>query len=97
MDVAYHYFHGDSQDNLTMTVIWSTKKLISRSSTQLTQDDATYKSNRYKFPKIGSGRSTPTGRIFMHHVALSSHEDTSSWVRIYSWVKSILGENPRYV
>ena len=43
--VPYHYIEGDTEDTLVMTVIWSTKKLISSISKNLIQDDRTYKLN----------------------------------------------------
>ena len=93
--IPFHYIEGDTQDNLIMTVIWSTKKLLSRIDKKLIQDDASYKLNWYQYPMFVCGRSCPTGRFFLSHCALSSHEDTSSWVRIQAFVKSQLGENPR--
>ena len=59
------------------------------------QDDATYELNYFDFPVFVYGRSTMTGRFFMTHMALSSHENTAAWVLIYAYVRSIIRESPR--
>ena len=50
---------------------------------------------RYQDPLFVAGRSSPTGRFFLTHLALSSHEDTAAWVRIHAWVRSLLSRVPR--
>lgn len=72
-------------------------KLIERMSTTMMADEATYKLNWFDFPMLVSGHSSAFRKFFPTHLALSSHEDTSSWVRIFVFVKRGLGENPRYV
>ena len=58
-------------------------------------DDATYKLLWFDYPVFVGGRSTSTKKFFQTHLSLSSHEDTSAWVRIFAYVKSVIGENPR--
>ena len=93
--ISFYYIDGSSNDDLIMTIIWTTTKLISRMDRKLLQDDATYKLNWYQYPMFVSSRSSPTCRFFLTHIALSSHEDTAAWVRIQAWIKSILGSDPR--
>ena len=66
-------------------------------SCEMIQDDATYKCNWYQYPLFVAGRSTPTGRFYQTHLALSSHEDTAAWIRIHAWVRSVLPRMPRYL
>ena len=94
---AFFYIEGNNPATLNMTVIWTTPKLLSRMSCQMIQDDATYKCNWYQYPLFVAGRSTPTGRFYQTHLALSSHEDTAAWIRIHAWVRSVLPRMPRYL
>ena len=64
---------------------------------KMIQDDATYKLNYFDFPVFICSSSKMTGRFFMTHMALSSREDTSSLVRIYAYVTSVIGGCPRYL
>ena len=93
--IPYFYISGEETPNLEITVIWTTLNLISRMSVKMLQDDATYKLNWYQYPVFCCGRSSPTGRFFATHIALSSREDTSAWVRVYAWVKTIFPSIPR--
>ena len=92
------FFYIDTTDPMdpTFTVIWSTKYLESKMSKLMIQDDATYKLNYFDFPVFVSGRSSMTGRFFMTHMALSSHENTAAWVRIFAYQLSCIGCSPRY-
>ena len=95
--LIYHFFYIDTSDlsDPNFTIICTTKNMEKRISKKIIQDDATYKLNYFDFPVFVSGRSTMTGRFFMTHMALSSHENTAAWVRIYAYVRSIIGESPR--
>ena len=53
--------------------------------------------SRYQYTVFCCGRSSPTGRFYATHLALSSKEDTPSWVRVYAWVKTIFPAIPRYI
>ena len=69
--------------------------MTSRISSELIQDNGIYKPNWYQYTLVVCGRSCPTGRFYLTHLALSSHENTAAWVRIMVWIKSIQGYIPR--
>ena len=58
------------------TVTFTTVNLLRRLRSQFIQDDATYKMNWMGYPVLTHGVSTDTGRFFLTHITLSSHEDT---------------------
>ena len=60
-------------------------------------DDATYKLLWFDYPVFVGGRSTLIKKFSQTHLSLSSHEDTSACIRIFAYVKSLIGENLRYV
>ena len=78
------------------TVIWTTRHMEKRMSQKMVQDDATYKLNYFDFPVFVCGRSSMTGHFSMTHMALSSHKDSAAWVRIYVYVRNVIGGSPRY-
>ena len=57
--VPFYYIEGETTNDLVITVIWSTPKLISRISEKLIQDDATYKMNWYKFSNTSPATPHP--------------------------------------
>ena len=73
------------------TVTFSTVNLLKRLLGKFIQDDATYKMNWMGHPVLTHGVSTDTGRFFLSHVTLSSHEDTQSWATNFSFVKRVAG------
>ena len=78
------------------TVTFATKNLLQRINDSFIQDDATYKMNWAGYPILTHGVSTETGRFFLTHVTLSSHEDTA-YANNYSFVKRILENKiPRF-
>ena len=77
------------------TVTFTTVNLLRRLRNQFIQDDATYKMNWMGYPVLTHGVSTDTGRFFLTHITLSSHEDTQSWATNFSFVKRVAGV-PRF-
>ena len=73
------------------SVTFSTVNLLKRFNNAFIQDDSTYKMNWMKYPVLTHGVSTATGRFFLTHVTLSSHEDTKSWATNFSFVKRVAG------
>ena len=78
------------------TVSFSTRSLLKRISKHFIQDDATYKMNWQKYPVLTHGVSTDTGRFFLTHVTLSSHEDTQAWKTNFSFIKNQIGGCPKF-
>ena len=78
------------------TVTFSTRSLVKRISKHFIQDDATYKMNWQKYPVLTHGVSTDTGRFFLTHVTLSSHEDTKAWNTNFSFIKNQIGGAPKF-
>ena len=86
----------DEQKEPRFTIIWTSKELMKRTSSELTQDDATYRLTWQGFPFFVSGVSSPTGRFHPTHCTLSSHEDTMAWAASYGFLKDIAGKEPKY-
>ena len=84
MYVASHEVIDDQgEDNIRFSIIFTTPAMKRRLSTELMQDDATYRLTWQGFPVYISGRSTPTGKFFATHVTLQSHEDTRAYVNMF--------------
>ena len=86
----------DESKEPRFTIIWTSKKMMKRASSEFTQDDATYRLTWQGYPFFVSGVSTPTGTFFPTHCALSSHEDTSAWKCGYKFIRDLAGKNPRF-
>ena len=75
--IAYHEVLDEEEDEEPrFTVIWTSKKLLARTSNNLTQDDATYRLVWQGFPFFVSGVSSSNGRFHPTHCTLRSHEDS---------------------
>lgn len=78
-------------DKPRFTVTFTTPRLLRRFNQKFIQDDATYKMNYMGYPVFTHGVSTSTGRFFLTHVTLSSHEDTKAWKANFEFVKGVAG------
>ena len=85
--IAYYNIKDDVEGiRPRFTIIWSTRHLLVRMNQQFHQDNATYKLVWEGCPIFTSGISTSTGRHFMTHIALCSHEDTAAWIAQYNLI-----------
>ena len=86
--IVYHHVDDENpNEDPHFCIIWTSKKLTARISSDLVQDDATYRLTWQGYPFFVSGRSTPTGKFFPTHVTLASNEDTRSWECSYKFVQ----------
>ena len=71
-------------------VVFATGKTLRllKSSDQL-HVDATYRLVWQGYPILVCGVSSPTGKFFGTMSVLSSHEDTSSWSQLYSFIHGL--------
>ena len=77
-------------------IIWTTKRLLQRTSSDLTQNDATYRLVWQGFPVFVSGVSTSTGKFHPTHCVLSSHEDTYAWSASYKFLRDVAMKTPKF-
>jgi hypothetical protein len=95
--IAFHEVLDENEDEEPrFTIIWTSKRLLERTSSQLTQDDATYRLVWQGFPFFVSGVSSPTGRFHPTHCTLSSHEDTYAWSASYRFLRDIAEKTPKF-
>ena len=79
------------------TVTFTTKHLLLRINKIFIQNDATYKLVWMGYPVFTSGTSTSSGRFFLTHTTLSTHEDTAAWANIFRMVMMYTdGQAPRF-
>ena len=94
--IAYHEVLDEEEDEEPrFTVIWTSKKLLARTSNNLTQDDATYRLVWQGFPFFVSGVSSSNGRFHPTHCTLSSHEDAYAWSASYKFLRDIDNKFPK--
>jgi hypothetical protein len=95
--IAYHEVLDENEDEEPrFTIIWTSKNLLKRTSSQLTQDDATYRLVWQGFPFFVSGVSSPTGKFHPTHCTLSSHEDTYAWSASYRFLRDVAKKTPKF-
>ena len=96
--VAYNIDNSDVVSGKPrFTITFSTMHLLTRINKFFIQDDATYKMVWQGYPVFTHGVSTATGRFFLTHITLSTHEDTPAFESNFRLVFRVMkGEVPRF-
>ena len=94
---SYTIDDSDPGGKPRFSVTFTTRHLLLRINKIFIQNDATYKLVWMGYPVFTSGTSTSSGRFFLTHTTLSTHEDTAAWATIFRMVlKYTDGQVPRF-